>query len=191
MRRSTKNRIAGAAGGLINGLFGGGGGTVLLPLLTGWGGLQAKKAFATCVAIILPMCCISAAVYLWQVRPELRVVLPYLATCTLIAWLSPLSGMNEINSLLLQLGSGYVLFAGVFLINDPVTTPRFWLGRLFYGILTAMMVMLLQRVGRFEAGTCFGILLMNAFAPIIDRWSWHSWYRLTHKRRTREEVTDE
>ena len=79
MRRSTKNRIAGAAGGLINGLFGGGGGTVLLPLLTGWGGLQAKKAFATCVAIILPMCCISAAVYLWQVRPELRVVLPYLA----------------------------------------------------------------------------------------------------------------
>ena len=37
---------------------------------------------------------------------------------------------------------------------------------------------------------CFGILLMNAFAPIIDRWSWHLWHRLTHKRRTREEVTD-
>lgn len=79
MKRAAKYRIAGAAGGLINGLFGGGGGTVLLPLLTKWGGLQAKKAFATCVAIILPMCCISAAVYLWQVRPELWVVLPYLA----------------------------------------------------------------------------------------------------------------
>lgn len=119
------------------------------------------------------------------------VVLPYLATCALIAWLSPLSSMNSLNSLLLQMGSGYVLFAGVFLINDPVTAPRFWLGRLIYGILTAMMVMLLQRVGRFEAGTCFGILLMNAFSPIIDRWSWHIWYRLTRKRRTHEEVTDE
>ena len=41
----------------------------------------------------------------------------------------------------------------------------------------------MQRVGRFEAGTCFAILLINAFAPIIDRWSWHAWYRLTHRRR--------
>ena len=118
------------------------------------------------------------------------VVLPYLATCTLLAWLFPLSGMNGLNSLLLQLGSGYVLFAGVFLINDPVTAPRFWLGRLVYGVLTAAMVMLLQRVGQFEAGTCFAILLMNAFSPIIDRWSWHLWYRLTHKRAAREEVAE-
>ena len=118
------------------------------------------------------------------------VVLPYLATCTLLAWLFPLSSMNALNSLLLQLGSGYVLFAGVFLINDPVTAPRFWLGRLVYGVLTAAMVMLLQRVGRFEAGTCFAILLMNAFSPIIDRWSWHLWYRLTHKRAAREEVAE-
>ena len=116
------------------------------------------------------------------------VVLPYFITCVLVAWLSPLSGMNAINSLMLQIGSGYVLFAGVFLINDPVTAPRFWLGRLVYGVLTALLVMFLQRVGKFEAGTCFGILLMNAFAPIIDRWSWHLWYRLTHKRHTREEV---
>ena len=77
--------------------------------------------------------------------------------------------MNPVNSLLLQLGSGYVLFAGVFLINDPVTAPRFWLGRLFYGVLSGCMVMLLQRQGRFEAGTCFGILLMNAFVWLIDR----------------------
>lgn len=117
------------------------------------------------------------------------VVLPYLATCTLVALLSPLSGMAPEMSLLLQMGSGYVLFAAVFLINDPVTTPRFWLGRLVYGILTALLVMLLQREGRFEAGTCFAILLMNAFAPIIDRRSWHLWHRLTRKRHHREEVS--
>lgn len=116
------------------------------------------------------------------------VVIPYLATCALVAWLSPLSSMNAVNSLLFQLGSGYVLFTAVFLVNDPVTTPRFWLGRLVYGVLTALLVMFLQRAGQFEAGTCFGILLMNAFAPIIDRWSWHFWYRLTHRRPTREEV---
>ncbi len=79
MTEKGKNRAAGAAGGLINGIFGGGGGMVLLPLLTKWSGLDARNAFATCVAIILPMCCVSAAVYLFQVRPALGEVLPYLA----------------------------------------------------------------------------------------------------------------
>ena len=74
-----KNRVAGTAGGLINGLFGGGGGMVLLPLLTKWSRLEARAAFATCVAIIFPMCCASTAVYLFQVRPTLSLVLPYLA----------------------------------------------------------------------------------------------------------------
>lgn len=118
------------------------------------------------------------------------VVLPYFATLTLIAWLFPLSGMNPVNSLLLQVGSGYTLFAGVFLLNDPVTAPRFWLGRLIYGILSAVLILLMQRVGRFEVGTCFAVLLLNAFAPIIDRWSWHGWYRLTHRRRRSEEVQE-
>lgn len=116
------------------------------------------------------------------------VVLPYLGTCALIAWVTPLQGMNPMLSFLLQLGGGYVLFAGVFLINDPVTAPRFWLGRLIYGIATACLVMLLQRVGRFETGVCFAILIINAVAPIIDRWSWHVWYYLKSKRNSRKEV---
>jgi len=79
VRGNWKIRTAGAAGGLINGMFGGGGGMVLLPLLTKWQHMDAKKAFATCVGIIFPACCVSAAVYLWQVRPGLACVWPYLA----------------------------------------------------------------------------------------------------------------
>lgn len=79
MTGRNKNRIAGAAAGLVNGLFGGGGGMVLLPLLTKWGGLKARSAFATCVAAIFPMCCVSTAVYLFRVRPAVAMVLPYLA----------------------------------------------------------------------------------------------------------------
>lgn len=79
MTDKRKNALAGAAGGLVNGIFGGGGGMVLLPLLTRWGGLKQKSAFATCVAIILPMSCLSAAIYVWRVAPPLWQVLPYLA----------------------------------------------------------------------------------------------------------------
>lgn len=116
------------------------------------------------------------------------VVLPYLFTCLIIAGLFPLTGMNPTYNTLSQMLTGYVLFAGVFLINDPVTTPRFWLGRIFYGILSAILVMLMQRIGRFEAGTCYAVLLMNAVSPIIDRWSWHGWHRLTRHLRIRKEV---
>lgn len=71
--------LAGAAAGLINGFFGGGGGMVLVPLLAGWCGLGQRKAFATSVAIILPLCVLSAAIYLFRGGVELLPALPYLA----------------------------------------------------------------------------------------------------------------
>ena len=79
MTDKGKNGLAGAAAGLVNGLFGGGGGSVLLPLLNRWGTLAPRAAFATCLAAIYPMCCVSAGVCLFQVRPALETVLPYLA----------------------------------------------------------------------------------------------------------------
>ena len=64
--------------GLAGGFFGGGGGMILLPLLSRQQNLAGKRAFATCLASILPMCCVSAAVYWWQVQPPWTLVLPYL-----------------------------------------------------------------------------------------------------------------
>lgn len=115
-------------------------------------------------------------------------VLPYLITLCVIAWLFPCAGVGRVYGTLAQLCSGYVLFTGVFLLNDPVTTPRFWLGRIFYGVFTAILVILLQRIGRVEAGSCFAILIMNALTPIIDRWSWHGWRYCIRLFRVRREV---
>ena len=50
---------AGALAGLTNGFFGGGGGSVLVPLLTRYCGLEQRRAFATSVAVILPLCVLS------------------------------------------------------------------------------------------------------------------------------------
>lgn len=70
---------AGGAAGLINGFFGGGGGMILVPLLTGKCGLDQRKAFATSVAVIAPLCALSAAIYWFRGDLDLAAALPYLA----------------------------------------------------------------------------------------------------------------
>lgn len=81
----------------------------------------------------------------------------------------------------------YLLFAGIFLLNDPVTAPRHWLGRLLYGAFAGILVMALRYFGRFEDAACFAVLLVNAFAPILDRWSWRLVHTLTKGLRPAEE----
>lgn len=70
--------VAGGAAGLINGFFGGGGGMVLVPLLAGKCGLSQRKAFATSVAIIAPMCALSAVIYRLRGSLDIALALPYL-----------------------------------------------------------------------------------------------------------------
>ena len=77
MKRESRQRLAGAAAGVVNGLFGGGGGTVLLPVLTRE--LEGRRAFAVCVAAMLPMCAVSAAAGLWSAPPALWQAAPCLA----------------------------------------------------------------------------------------------------------------
>ena len=71
--------LAGGAAGIVNGLFGGGGGMILVPILVGKCGLGRKAAFATSVAVILPLCILSASVYLINGEVEIGTALPYMA----------------------------------------------------------------------------------------------------------------
>ena len=78
MNKRWKYGLSGAAAGLVSGLFGGGGGTVLVPLLTGWCKTEQKRAFANCVAVIFPLCALSAVIYLLRTGLRLVTTLPYL-----------------------------------------------------------------------------------------------------------------
>ena len=54
--------LAGGLAGAVNGLFGAGGGMVLIPLLTLLTQLKPEAVFPTSVSIILPVCLVSLGV---------------------------------------------------------------------------------------------------------------------------------
>lgn len=78
--------LAGAAAGVVNGFFGGGGGMALVPLLAGKCGLSQRKAFATSVAVIAPLCALSAGIYYFRGDLDLAAALPYLAGGLVGGW---------------------------------------------------------------------------------------------------------
>ena len=69
MKLSPKalGRLGGSITGLLNGLFGSGGGMVAVPLLE-HSGLEPAKAHATSIAVILPLTALSAGSYLFPAR---------------------------------------------------------------------------------------------------------------------------
>ena len=60
MYRSNLGLIAaGSCAGLVNGLFGGGGGMVLVPLLGLLAGMEDREVFSVSIAVILPISLVS------------------------------------------------------------------------------------------------------------------------------------
>ena len=66
---STRKRLVlffvGGLIGFLNGFFGGGGGTIGVPVLERFLGFDSKKAHATCIAVIFPLSLVSAGVYVF------------------------------------------------------------------------------------------------------------------------------
>ena len=70
--------VAGSLAGALNGLFGAGGGLVLVPLFAQWLKMEEKHAFATSVAVILPLSIVSYALFCWRGGNVWHEALPYL-----------------------------------------------------------------------------------------------------------------
>ncbi len=72
----VKAIIGGCVCGLVNGLFGGGGGMIVVPLLSLVIAMPVKKAHATAILIILPLSIVSAFFYLAFGSIDTGVILP-------------------------------------------------------------------------------------------------------------------
>ncbi len=75
---------------------------------------------------------------------------------------------SVLTSVLLELTSGSLLFAAVFLLTDHATLPKSSLNRVIYGIVCGIFCMGMRDAGVYEETVCFAILFANGFRPVFD-----------------------
>ena len=80
MNENFKNKLylilTGVATGVANGFFGGGGGMIVVPLMTFLLKMKTKVAHATALAVILPVTIVSATIYIAKGYFDWKIGLP-------------------------------------------------------------------------------------------------------------------
>ena len=103
--------IAGAAAGAVTGLFGAGGGMVLVPLLTLLTGLKDEEVFASSITVILPICLISLMDSAMRAPLPWQEALPYLIGSGIGGLLAGMLG-QRIPAIWLHRGLGALILWG-------------------------------------------------------------------------------
>lgn len=67
-----------------------------------------------------------------------------------------------------NLFSGGIIFGSIFMVTEPVTSPRSVYGKYIYAFFIAIIALMLRLLSDLEDGTSTAILFMNMLAIIID-----------------------
>ena len=125
---------------------------------------------------------ILACGLLLLVRRDIGLYAPlsFLAACAAIAFLFPRQGALAGSAILetldarwnivrYELMSDGMVFAAVFLVSEPFTTPRRHRGgRIVYGALLGAATMAFRYFGAYPQGVCFALLAINSISEWLD-----------------------
>lgn len=93
----------------------------------------------------------------------------FLATAAAMAWIfGGKEGLFQ-GDPIIHLISGGMMLGAWFMATDYVTSPSVRNGQILFGIGCGFLTMIIRLKGGFPEGVMFAILIMNCFAPLIDR----------------------
>ena len=115
----------------------------------------------TCILVL-----IGVAIYLLLKRTENFIIsVSFFAVCALYAVAFPRVNSGLFSSVVMELSSGVLAFAGLVLLTNPFTSPKNTVGKIAYGAFAGLLCMLLRKFGVFEESACFAVLITNAVSP--------------------------
>lgn len=125
-------------------------------------------AMGTTNILVLVTCLLFLAV-----RNEASLALTggFVGGAAVAAALLPRGAFGALDSVFYELTSGALLFGAVFLINDPVTSPKRGLARWLYGAGAGMMAIVFRSVGGLEDTVIFSLLAANALVWPLEFWT--------------------
>ena len=99
--------------------------------------------------------------------------IPFAALASLLALSALLWGINpsQFSSPIFHLLAGGFLIGAIFMATDPTTSPVTRSGRWIFGAGVGIITLVIRTWGGYPEGVMFSILLMNAFRPLIDRYT--------------------
>ena len=110
--------------------------------------------------ILILIACLLYLVFRGTVRWS--VPLSFFGAVAAIAYLFPRGQAVGLASVGYEIATGLVFFGGIFLLGDPVTTPKRETAKIAFAICTGITVMLFRHFGNMEEQLTYALLLMNA-----------------------------
>ncbi len=72
---------------------------------------------------------------------------------------------------LFHLLAGGLIVGALFMATDMVTSPMTRTGQLLFGFGCGLITLIIRFKGGYPEGVCYSILIMNAFVPLIDKFT--------------------
>ncbi len=138
--------------------------TSILDLFVGVtnGSLGETSAFA---------CLLGGGYLLYRKTASWEIPAGILSAVVVISFLADMSGGFGGRFVLHQLFGGALLFGTFFIATDPVSSPVTPKGKWIFGMGTGSLIMVIRLFSGYPEGVMFAVLLMNAMAPLINRWT--------------------
>ena len=95
----------------------------------------------------------------------------FIVGITVFSFIAFASDPDLYSSPLYHLFSGATMLGAFFILTDPVTASTTVKGRIIYGLLCALLVVIIRNVGGYPDAVAFAVLLANMCVPLIDYYS--------------------
>jgi electron transport complex protein RnfD len=98
-----------------------------------------------------------------------HIPVPFIATVGILAWIFGGKDGLMTGDALLHMMSGGLMLGAFFMATDYVTGPSVRSAQVVFGVACGALTILIRLKGGYPEGVMFAILLMNCFAPLLDR----------------------
>jgi electron transport complex protein RnfD len=95
----------------------------------------------------------------------------YIATVAAITTVFWISDPNKYINPLFHIFGGGLMLGAIFMATDMVTSPVTIKGMIVFGIGCGILTVVIRMFGGYPEGVSFSILIMNAFAPLIEKFT--------------------